>query len=163
MSQTRHLAQFNVARIKYPLDDPRMREFVENVERVNGLADKMDGFVWRLKDETGHAMNMTVYGDPAILPNLTVWESAEALERFVFKTVHGRFFDRRETWFEQPEATLVMWWVPAGHRPTLDEGVARLDHLKAHGLSEHAFGWESLPGAEIGNTARAQRASEQAA
>ena len=163
MTQARHLAQFNIARIKYPLDDPRMREFVENVERVNGLADKMEGFVWRLKDESGHAMNLTVYGDKAVLPNLTVWESAEALERFVFKTVHGRFFDRRENWFEQPEPTLVMWWVPAGHRPSLDEGVARLDHLKAHGPSDFAFGWESLAGAQIGTTARAQHASEQAA
>ena len=35
-----HLAQFNIARVRYPLDDPRMREFVDNVERVNGLADK---------------------------------------------------------------------------------------------------------------------------
>jgi len=163
MSTPRHLAEFNIARIKYPLEDPRMREFVENVDRVNKLADTLPGFVWRLKDESGHAMNMTVYGDAAILPNLTVWESAEALERFVFKTLHGRFFDRRETWFAQPEPTLVMWWVPAGHRPTLDEGVARLDHLKAHGSSDHAFGWESLPGARIGITARDKRPSEQAA
>jgi hypothetical protein len=163
MTDARHLAEFNIARIKYSLDDPRMREFVDNVERVNGLADKMDGFVWRLKDESGHAMNMTVYGDAAVLPNLTVWESAEALERFVFKTVHGRFFDRRETWFEQPEPTLVMWWVPAGGRPALEEGVARLDHLKAHGPSDHAFGWESLQGAKIANTARGKRPSEQAA
>ena len=162
MSEPRHLAQFNIARIKYPLDDPRMRAFVDNVERVNGLADKMVGFVWRLKDDSGHAMNMTVYGDPAILPNLTVWESAEALERFVFKTVHGRFFDRRDEWFEQPEPTLVMWWVPEGYLPTLEEAVARLDHLKAHGPSDYAFGWESLPAARIANTAR-QRASEQAA
>ena len=162
MSDARHLAEFNIARIKYPLDDPRMREFVENVERVNGIADKLPGFVWRLKDESGHAMNMTVYGDPAVLPNLTVWESVEALERFVFKTVHGRFFDRRETWFGQPDPTLVMWWVPAGHRPTLEEGVARLNHLKAHGPTDDAFGWESLPAAQIGNTART-RASEQAA
>jgi hypothetical protein len=160
---TEHLAQFNIARIKHPLDDPRMREFVENVERVNGLADKMDGFVWRLKDESGHAMNMIVYGDPAVLPNLTVWESAEALERFVFKTVHGRFFDRRSDWFEQPDPTLAMWWVPAGHRPSLEEAVERLDHLKAYGPSEYAFGWESLPGARIANTARSVRASEQAA
>jgi hypothetical protein len=157
-----HLAQFNIARIKYPLDDPRMRAFVDNVERVNGLADKMDSFVWRLKDESGHAMNMTVYGDPAILPNLTVWETAGALERFVFKTVHGRFFDRRTEWFAQPDASLVMWWVPAGHRPTLEEAVERLEHLKAHGPSEYAFGWESLPGARIANMART-RASEQAA
>ena len=94
-----HLAQFNIARIRYPLDDPRMREFVENVERVNGLADKIEGFVWRLKDESGHAMNMRVYDDPAILPNLTVWENVEALERFVWQTLHRRFFLRREEWF----------------------------------------------------------------
>lgn len=163
MTEARHLAEFNIARIKYPLDDPRMRGFVENVERVNGLADKMDGFVWRLKDESGHAMNMTVCGDPAILPNLTVWESAEALERFVFKTVHGRFFDRRTEWFEQPEPTLVMWWVPAAHRPSLEEGVERLEHIKAHGPSDFAFGWESLPSSTIGITARDKRVSERAA
>jgi len=159
----RHLAEFNIARIKYPLDDPRMREFVDNVDRVNRLADKLPGFVWRLQDESGHAMGMRVYDDPMILPNLTVWESVEALERFVFKTVHGRFFDRRETWFAQPEPTLVMWWVPVGHRPTLEEGVARLDRLRARGPGEEASGWESLPAAQIGKTARVTRASEQAA
>jgi uncharacterized protein DUF3291 len=163
MTSARHLAEFNIARIKYPLDDPRIREFVHNADRVNKLADKMDGFIWPLKDESGHAMDMTVYGVRAILPNLTVWESAEALERFVFKTVHGRFFERRETWFEQPEPTLVMWWMSAGHRPTLEEGVPRLDRLKAHGPSEHAFGWDSLPGARIGNAARDKHPSEQAA
>ena len=163
MMHARHLAEFNIARIKYPLDDPRMREFVDNVDRVNKLADKLPGFVWRLQGDSGHAMDMRVYDDPAILPNLTVWEDVEALDRFVFKTVHGRFFDRRETWFEQPEPTLVMWWVPAGHRPTLDEAVARLDHLRAHGASDFAFGWDNLPAATIGKTARETRASEQAA
>jgi len=159
----RHLAQFNIARIRYPLDDPRMAEFVDNVDRVNRLAEQIEGFVWRLQDGSGHAMNMRVYGDPAILPNLTVWESAEALERFVFKTVHGRFFDRREQWFAQSEPTLVMWWVPAGHRPTLEEGVARLDYLKAWGPTEFAFGWEGLPDTQIEQRARDRRASEQAA
>jgi hypothetical protein len=163
MTATRHLAEFNVARIRFPLDDPRMAEFVDNVNRVNALAEKVDGFIWRLQDESGHAMNMTVYGDHAILPNLTVWESVEALERFVFKTVHGRFFDRREQWFAQPDPTLVMWWVSAGHRPCLQEGVARLDHFKAHGPTEFAFGWESLPGVQQAKVARIARASEQAA
>jgi hypothetical protein len=163
MMESRHLAEFNIARIKYPLDDPRMREFVDNVDRINKLADTLPGFVWRLQGENGHAMDMRIYDDPAILPNLTVWENVEALERFVFKTVHGRFFDRRETWFAQPEPTLVLWWVPAGHRPTLDEAVARLDHLRANGPSDFAFGWESLPAAQIGKTARETRASEQAA
>ena len=87
----RHLAQFNIARIRYPVDDPRMREFVENVDRVNGLADMIEGFVWRLKDESGHAMNMRVYGDATILPNLTVWENVEALERFVWQTLAPAF------------------------------------------------------------------------
>ena len=45
---TRHLAEFNIARIRYPLDDPRMAEFVDNVERVNKLAEQIEGFVWRL-------------------------------------------------------------------------------------------------------------------
>ena len=162
-SPERHLAEFNIARIKYPLDDPRMVEFVDNVDRINKLADKLPGFVWRLQGDSGHAMDMRVYDDPAILPNLTVWENAEALERFVFKTVHGRFFERREIWFAQPEPTLVVWWVPAGHRPTLEEGVARLEHLKAHGPSEFAFGWESLPAAQQWKAARGRRASEQAA
>ena len=89
MTNARHLAQFNVARIRYPLDDPRMAEFVDNVARVNALAEQIEGFVWRLQDASGHAMNMTVYGDPTILPNLTVWENAQGLERFVWQTVHG--------------------------------------------------------------------------
>ena len=163
MTAPRHLAEFNIGRIKYPLDDPRMREFVDNVDRINKLADNLPGFVWRLQGENGHAMDMRVYDDPAVLPNLTVWENVEALERFVFKTVHSRFFDKRETWFAQPDPTLVMRWVPEGHRPPLAEGVARLDHLKAHGPSDFAFGWESLPAAQIGKTARKKRASEQAA
>jgi len=158
-----HLAQFNIARIKYPLDDPRMREFTDNVTRVNALADGIDGFVWRLQDATGNAMGMQVYGDPRILPNLTVWQNVEALERFVWKTVHNRFYGRREMWFEPVEAPLVLWWVPEGHRPGLEEGVARLDHLKAHGPSDHAFGWEHIPAAQHWKTARCERPSEHAA
>lgn len=158
-----HLAQFNIARIRYPLDDPRMAEFVDNVARVNALAERIDGFVWRLQDDSGHAMNMRVYDDPAILPNLTVWESLAALERFVFKTVHGRFFDRRESWFEQPGPTLVMWWVQAGQRPVLEEGVKRLDHLRAHGPSDFAFGWEQLAGARVWKSQHGRTISGQAA
>lgn len=159
----RHLAQFNIARIRYPLDDPRMREFVENVERVNGLAEKIEGFVWRRQDESGHAMNMRVYDDPAILPNLTVWENVEALERFVWQTLHRRFFVRREEWFAPVKTTLVLWWIPAGHRPDMSEGVARLDHLIAHGPSDRAFGWQQLPAAKLWKMARSSALSEHAA
>jgi hypothetical protein len=158
----RHLAQFNIARIRYSLDDPRMAEFVDNVARINGLAEQIDGFVWRLQDETGNAMGMTVYDDPNILPNLTVWKNVEALERFVWQTLHRRFYARREDWFEPIETPLVLWWIDEDHRPTMDEGVDRLEHLKAFGPSEHAFGWAMLPAAKHWKTARCA-ASERAA
>ena len=149
-----HLAQFNIARIKYPLDDPRMREFVDNVTRVNALAEQIEGFVWRLQGESGNAMGMQVYDDARVLPNLTVWENVEALERFVWKTVHSRFYGRRAEWFEHMETPLVLWHVPAGHKPNMDEGVARLDHLRANGPSDFAFGWEYIAGAQHYKTAR---------
>jgi hypothetical protein len=163
MTGARHLAQFNIARIKYPLDDPRMADFADNVARVNGLAEKIEGFLWRLQDASGNAMGMTVYDDPRVLPNLTVWEDVAALELFVWKTVHSRFFLRRREWFEPLDTPLVMWWVPAGHRPALEEGVERLDYLKAHGPSDYAFGWENLPAAHLWKTARSAGASEHAA
>jgi hypothetical protein len=148
-----HLAQFNIARIRYPLDDPRMKEFVDNVARVNALAETIEGFVWRLQDAGGNAMNMTVYGDPSILPNLTVWENVEALERFVWQTLHKRFYGRREEWFERIETPLVMWFVPAGERPAMTEGVERLEYLKAHGPSDYAFGWDRILAAQMWKTA----------
>ncbi|MBI4366902.1 MAG: DUF3291 domain-containing protein [Deltaproteobacteria bacterium] len=158
-----HLAQFNIARIRYPLDDPRMAEFVGNVARVNGLAETIKGFVWRLQDASGHAMNMKVYDDPRILPNLTLWENIEALERFVWQTVHRRFYGRREEWFERIETPLVLWFVPSDHRPTMAEGVERLEHLKSHGPSDFAFGWDRIPAAQLWKTARCGAPSEHAA
>src|SRR5262245_49656734 len=160
---TKHLAQFDIARIRYPLDDPRMAEFVDNVDRVHRLAEQIEGFVWRLADESGHAMNIRVYDDPRILPNLTLWESAEALERFVWQTLHRRFYLRREEWFEKIEQPLVLWWVPAGYRPDMNEGVERLEHLRAHGPSPYAFGWEGLAGAHLWKRMRGLPPREDAA
>jgi hypothetical protein len=159
----RHLAQFNIARIRYPLDDPRMKEFVDNVERINGLAEKIEGFVWRLKDDSGHAMNMRVSDDARVLPNLTVWQSVEALERFVFKTAHNRFYQRREDWFEPLDLPLVLWWVAPGERPPLEEGVRRLDLLKTQGPSEDAFLWGNVATAEVWKDARGMKVSGHAA
>jgi hypothetical protein len=159
----RHLAQFNIARVRYPLDDPRMKDFVDNVERINGLAEKIDGFVWRLQDGSGHAMNMRVYDDPLILPNLTVWENVDALERFVWKTAHNRFYQRRTDWFAPLDVPLVLWWVAPGERPSLEEGVARLDKLKANGPGEDAFLWENVASAQVFRTARGASVSEHAA
>ena len=152
---TRQLAQLNIGRLRYPLDDPRMADFVDNLDRVNGIADRSEGFVWRLKDDSGNATSIRAFDDAQIIVNVSVWESVEALERYVWQTVHKRFYGRRHEWFEQFEGPyFVMWWVPNGHRPTVAEALARLDHLKVKGPSDHAFGWESLPAAQLWRTAR---------
>ena len=41
----------------------------------------------------------------------------------------------------------VMWWIPAGHRPSLDEALERLDLRRSSGDSDAAFGWDYLKAA----------------
>jgi uncharacterized protein DUF3291 len=152
---THHLAELNVGRIRFPLDNPRMADFANNLALVNGLAERSQGFVWRLKDDSGNATSIRAFDDPLIIVNVSLWDSVEALERYVWQTVHKRFYGRRHEWFDKFEGPyFVMWWVPAGHRPTIQEAIARLEHLKANGPSEHAFGWESLASAQLWKTAR---------
>ncbi len=140
-----HLAELNIARPKYANDDPRFADFMNNLERINNLGASMPGFVWIHKDDSGHAMNMpTPWPDYAA--NLTVWETPEAFEHFVWNTVHKHFYNRKTEWFEAAENPhFVMWWVEEGHRPTLDEAKERLDYLTKHGNSDHAFDWAHLP------------------
>lgn len=143
-----HLAQLNVGRLVGAVDDPRLKDFMDNLARVNAIADRSPGFVWRLvgDDETTGATDLQLPNDPRTAVNLSVWETAEALEAFVWNTVHKRFYNRKAEWFEPAtDAHFVMWWIPAGRRPTLEEAEARLDYLRAHGPSAYAFGWESLP------------------
>ena len=143
-----HLAQLNVGRRVALTDDPRVAEFMAALDLVNSLGKRMPGFMWMMEGSgapgTGNTEN-AVGGDPQAIANLTVWESVETLERFVWDTVHARFYERRAEWFEvMGTMHLVMWWVPAGHRPSLDEALARLDRLRAQGPSDHAFGWAHL-------------------
>ena len=155
MTTVLHLAQLNIGRIRYPLDDPRMADFVNNLDRVNAIAEHTPGFVWRLQDDSGNATAIHAFDDPRMLLNMSVWESVEALERFVWQTVHKRIYGRRPEWFEPLDRPhFVMWWVPAGHLPDLAEAKGRLEHLWAHGPSDHAFGWESIPSAQLWKTAR---------
>jgi len=164
MNAIRHLAQLNIGRFRYPTDDPRMADFMNNLDRVNALAERSAGFVWRLKDESGNATNFRPFPDPQMAVNLSVWESAEALERFVWQTVHKRFYGRKPEWFDALETPhFVMWWVSAGHRPSLEEAKERLEYLSAHGPSEFAFGWESVPATQLWKTARCGAPEGQAA
>jgi hypothetical protein len=149
-----HLAQLNIGRIRYEIDDPRMANFANNLAMVNGLAERTPGFVWRYIDESGNSTSTRPYSDPRIAINLSVWENVEALERFVYQTIHKRFYGHRAEWFEHFEGPyFVMWWVAVGHRPSVEEAVARLEHLRKHGPSDHAFGWQ-IANAQLWKTAR---------
>jgi hypothetical protein len=137
-----HLAQLNIGRLRYEVDDPRLADFMNNLALVNGLAERSPGFVWRFIDDSGNATNTRPYPDPRIAINLSVWENVAALERFVYQTIHKRFYGRRAEWFEHFEGPyFVMWWVPAGHEPSVAEALARLEQLKQQGPTDQAFDW----------------------
>jgi uncharacterized protein DUF3291 len=151
----RHLAEVNIGRLRYPLEDPRMADFANNLDLINGLAERAEGFIWRLKDDSGSATSIRAFDDPLIIVNMSVWQSIETLEHYVWQTVHKRFYGRRGDWFQKLDVPhLAMWWVPVGHRPTVIEAKERLEHLAAHGPSDFAFGWESVPAAQLWKTAR---------
>ena len=148
------LAQLNIGRIRYELDDPRMADFTNNLALVNGIAERSAGFVWRYVDDSGNATDTRPYADALIIVNFSVWDSVQALEHFVWQTVHKHFYGRRDEWFEHFDGpSYVLWWIPIGHRPTFEEAAARLEHLKKHGPSEHAFDWAS-GSAQLWKTAR---------
>lgn len=147
-----HLAQLNIGRLAGPTDDPRVADFMANLDRINGIGKRMPGFVWMMEGsgEPGRGnTEVKVGGDPQFVSNLTVWESPEALARFVWHTAHRRFHERRHAWFQVLKRPhFVMWWIEAGHQPALDEGLARLDYMTLHGESDHAFGWSYLEKAQ---------------
>jgi hypothetical protein len=148
-----HLAELNIGRLVAPTNDPRVKDFMDALDTVNGLGKRMPGFVWMMEGSgepgTGNT-EAKLDGDPLFISNMTVWENVETLENFVWNTVHRKFYERRAEWFEVLGAMhFVMWWVPAGHRPTLDEAMERLKWLEKHGDSDHAFGWVYLREASL--------------
>jgi hypothetical protein len=142
---TTHVAQLNIGRFRYPTDDPRMAGFMMNLDRINALAERSEGFVWRLRDESNNATAIRPASDPTIAVNLSVWESVDALERFVWATVHKQIYSRKGDWFEKLATPhFVMWPVAAGHIPDLAEAMERLEYLRVCGDSDFAFGWSHL-------------------
>lgn len=143
-----NLAELNIGRLLAPTDDPRVAEFMNALDTINGMGKRMPGFVWMLEGSgepgTGNTENI-IDGDAQYVPNLTVWRDVASLETFVWDTVHRQFYERRAEWFEVlGDMSFVMWWVPEGHQPTLAEALAKLDHKRQHGDSDQAFGWSYL-------------------
>jgi hypothetical protein len=120
------------------MDSPLMAGFAARLDPVNAVADAAPGFVWRLQDESGNATAIRVYDD-SLMVNMSVWKSADALWDFVYATDHLAVMRRRREWFERMDLFMCLWWVPAGHLPDVAEAEARLDHLRAHGPTAHAF------------------------
>jgi hypothetical protein len=135
------LAQVNIGRLVAPIGDDRVKDFRDNLGRINALAETQPGFVWRATGEGDDATDIQPYeSDPTIAFNASVWESPEHLAAFAFRTDHRAFVRRRAEWFAPLDvAYLALWWVPAGHRPSVAECVERLEHLRAHGPTPHAF------------------------
>ena len=134
-----HLAELNIAHMKYPLDAPEMTGFVERLDDINRLADQAPGFVWRLQTEAGDATSIDYFG-PDYLVNLSVWEDIDSLHRYVYRSAHAEVMKQRHDWFERmTENYIVLWWVPAGYRPSIEEAGERLARLRRDGPGAYAF------------------------
>jgi hypothetical protein len=134
-----HIAQLNIGRIRGPIDSPIMADFVALLDPVNAVADASPGFVWRLQTEEGNATAVRPYEDEAIAVNMSVWESIDELAAFVYRSGHVDVMRRRREWFERMQVFMVLWWVPAGHLPSVEEAQERLEHLRLHGPTPYAF------------------------
>jgi hypothetical protein len=145
ITETRHvaayqLAQYNIAWIRAPLDSPEMADFTDNIAAVNRLAEEAAGFVWRHQTEEGDSTAIRVRGDDRIIINFSVWADAESLFQFAFYSGHADYYRRRREWFtHEDDPFAVLWWVPAGHLPTVDEAEEKLLELKASGPGPNAF------------------------
>lgn len=134
------LAQLNIGIIKGPMDSPVMADFAANLERINALADSTPGFVWRLQTQEGDATAIRPFENENMLVNMSVWRDVEALSRYVYHSAHVELMRRRREFFERmDDAFLVLWWVPVGHLPSVDEALAKLETLRAEGPTAQAF------------------------
>ena len=135
-----HIAQLNVGRTVAPPGSPELADFMAALDRINALAESSPGFVWRLQSDSGNATDILVSDDPQSLVNMSVWSSVESLFDYVYRSAHTDVMKRRREWFEKPtEAYQVLWWIPAGHIPSVEEALERLAHLRREGPTLHAF------------------------
>ena len=137
-----HLAQLNIAKLQAPLDDPLLAEFVANLDRINLLAEKSPGFVWRYESATDNGVDeaIQVFEDPMLVVNLSLWESIDHLFEFTYRTDHGAIFRKRKQWFHKYEGRhMVCWYIEEGMIPSLQEAKERLQYLEDHGETPYAF------------------------
>ncbi len=140
-----HLAQINIARLIAPVDDPRIADFVAQLDGINAIAEASPGFVWRLKSGSGNATDIAYNDDPFVIPNMSVWKSVEELRDFAYRSQHLQVFKDRAKWFEKMDKPhYCLWWIPVGHIPSVAEGRERLEHYQLHGPTQHSFWFSKL-------------------
>ncbi|WP_109434623.1 MULTISPECIES: DUF3291 domain-containing protein [Aquimarina] len=138
------LAQVNIAEMLAPINDPIMEDFVNNLDRINALAEQSKGFVWRLKGDEGNATAITVFDNLFLIINMSVWENAETLFDFVYNTAHSEILKRKKEWFHKmPRMHMAFWYIEEGHQPSPEEAKERLYHLQEHGETPYAFSFKS--------------------
>lgn len=135
-----YLAQLNIARFRLPQEHPDNKEFIANLDRVNAIAENMDGFIWRFTGEGNDAIDIQAFDDPNVALNMSLWSSLEALGAFVYRNKdHRNIMRRRAEWFDKIDFYLVLWWVQEGHIPSTDEAKEKLELLENEGPTENAF------------------------
>jgi len=151
MGATWQLAQVNVARLAAPAGDPLVSEFFDRLDEVNRLAEQSPGYLWRLQDQSGNATAFQPTPDPRLIVNMSVWEDAESLFAFVYRSAHTPVMARRRDWFTPfGGAHQALWWIEAGKYPTIEDGLSRLWMLDRFGPTSHAFTFKArhaAPGA----------------
>ena len=135
------LAQINIGRFRYLREDAANADFMAALDPVNAQADDAPGFIWRLVGDGNDATDLVPdAGDPQMLVNMSVWRDVEALGAFVYRNSdHLTIMRRRKEWFEHVEVFQALWWVLAGHIPSVAEGMAKVALLAANGPTADAF------------------------
>ena len=139
-----HLAQLNIAKMKFAIDSPELADFVARLEDINALADESPGFVWRLQTEDGDATAVDYFG-PDYLVNMSVWADVESLHGYVYRSAHNEVMAQRKQWFDRMlEAYTVLWWIPTGTVPTIEQADERLQKLRQNGPGAEAFTFKQI-------------------
>jgi len=137
---TFHIAQVNVAQAKADMASDLMQGFVSRLDEINALADRADGFIWRLKEDSGSATAIRVFDDPLLLINMSVWANLDALKHYVYKSLHVDLIKDRDAWFNKlGQSHQALWWIPVGHIPNVEEAQKKLEYIRKFGPSAEAF------------------------
>ena len=142
-----HLAQANIARMRANPNTLEMSGLVARLDEINKLAEQSRGFVWRLKGSEASVEALRVFEDYSapfeperLFYNMSVWETFADLRQFTFRTGHAEMLRDKHRWIEPfDRAHLALWWIPAGHLPTIAESADRLSSVHEKGPTSYAF------------------------